>query len=218
MAAEHPLICAGIWRGQTPACRGRYPCSGGGRHGYARRLWFGPAIEKRALTGASGRCRSLYLSPADRRFDFKAMAQDLATCSGVTILCGRFEGVDERVMETLWHHRSVHFGDFVHDRRRVAAQARSDATVRLLPGVLGTRQRGRGEKPFLRPAGAPAPNTPAPCWKGPPHPPGSSCPAITAKSPKGRQAQSETADRTTTPELCGQNIPPRSEPSRKARP
>lgn len=77
----------------------------------------------------------IYLSPRGRRFD-QQMARTLATMPGVTLLCGRFEGVDERVLE---HHRveEVSLGDFVLTGGEIAAQALLDATIRLLPGVLG---------------------------------------------------------------------------------
>jgi tRNA (guanine37-N1)-methyltransferase len=75
------------------------------------------------------------MSPRGRRFD-QAMARDLATCAGVTILCGRFEGVDERVI-THYGMTEVSLGDFVMTGGELAAQAMIDATVRLLPGVLG---------------------------------------------------------------------------------
>jgi tRNA (guanine37-N1)-methyltransferase len=67
------------------------------------------------------------------------MARDLADCAGVTMLCGRFEGVDERVIE---HYgiTEVSLGDFVMTGGELAAQAMIDATVRLLPGVLGNAQ------------------------------------------------------------------------------
>lgn len=64
------------------------------------------------------------------------MARDLARCDGVTMLCGRFEGVDERVLEH-WGVTEVSLGDFVMTGGELATQAMLDATVRLLPGVLG---------------------------------------------------------------------------------
>jgi tRNA (guanine37-N1)-methyltransferase len=78
------------------------------------------------------------MSPRGRRFD-QAMARDLAGCAGVTMLCGRFEGVDERVIE---HYgiTEVSLGDFVMTGGELAAQAMIDATVRLLPGVLGNAE------------------------------------------------------------------------------
>ena len=88
-----------------------------------------------AQTHARGRWPILYMSPRGRRFD-QAMASDLARCAGVTMLCGRFEGVDERVLEH-FGVTEVSLGDFVMTGGEIAAQAMLDATVRLLPGVLG---------------------------------------------------------------------------------
>jgi len=107
---------------------------GGGAGMVLRADVVGPAIEE-ASAHARGRWPILYMSPRGRRFD-QAMARDLATCSGVTMLCGRFEGVDERVIE---HYgiTEVSLGDFVMTGGELAAQAMIDATVRLLPGVLG---------------------------------------------------------------------------------
>jgi len=77
----------------------------------------------------------VYLSPRGKPFD-QAMARRWAGARGVTILCGRFEGVDQRVLD---HHQveEVSLGDFVLTGGEVAAQAMIDATVRLIPGVLG---------------------------------------------------------------------------------
>ncbi|WP_370205126.1 tRNA (guanosine(37)-N1)-methyltransferase TrmD [Pararhodobacter marinus] len=87
--------------------------------------------------GTPGRARwpLVYLSPRGRPFD-QATARRWARCDGVTLLCGRFEGVDERVLE---HYgiEEVSLGDFVLTGGEIAAQAMIDATVRLLPGVLG---------------------------------------------------------------------------------
>lgn len=77
----------------------------------------------------------VYLSPRGRRFD-QAMARQWAAGDGITILCGRFEGVDQRVLD---HYaiEEVSLGDFVLTGGELAAQAMLDATVRLIPGVLG---------------------------------------------------------------------------------
>ena len=107
---------------------------GGGAGMVLRADVVGPAIEE-ASAHARGRWPILYMSPRGRRFD-QAMARDLATCSGVTMLCGRFEGVDERVIEH-FGITEVSLGDFVMTGGELAAQAMIDATVRLLPGVLG---------------------------------------------------------------------------------
>ena len=77
----------------------------------------------------------VYLSPRGRPFT-QATARAWAAGRGVTLLCGRFEGVDERALEA--HGvEEVSLGDFVLTGGEVAAQAMLDATVRLMPEVLG---------------------------------------------------------------------------------
>ena len=88
-----------------------------------------------ARQGTKGIAPLVYLSPRGRRFD-QAMARDWARTDGVTLLCGRFEGVDERVLQH-FGIQEVSLGDFVMTGGEIAAQAMIDATVRLLPGVLG---------------------------------------------------------------------------------
>ncbi|MCB1408702.1 MAG: tRNA (guanosine(37)-N1)-methyltransferase TrmD, partial [Rhodobacteraceae bacterium] len=87
--------------------------------------------------GTPGRARwpVVYLSPRGRPFD-QATARRWAACDGITLLCGRFEGVDERVLQA-FGVEEVSLGDFVLTGGEIAAQAMIDATVRLLPGVLG---------------------------------------------------------------------------------
>jgi len=79
----------------------------------------------------------IYLSPRGRPFN-QAMAQRFSRAQGITMLCGRFEGVDQRVLD---HHRieEVSLGDFVLTGGEIAAQALIDATVRLIPRVLGNQ-------------------------------------------------------------------------------
>lgn len=88
-----------------------------------------------ARQGTKGIAPLVYLSPRGRHFD-QAMARDWARTDGVTLLCGRFEGVDERVLQH-FGIQEVSLGDFVMTGGEIAAQAMIDATVRLLPGVLG---------------------------------------------------------------------------------
>lgn len=80
----------------------------------------------------------VYLSPRGKRFD-QQMAQNWARADGITLLCGRFEGVDERVLQH-YNIQEVSLGDFVMTGGEIAAQAMIDATVRLLPGVLGNAE------------------------------------------------------------------------------
>jgi len=77
----------------------------------------------------------VYLSPRGRRFG-QAEARRWAGARGVTLLCGRFEGVDQRALDH-FGFEEVSLGDFVLTGGEIAAQAMIDATVRLLPGVLG---------------------------------------------------------------------------------
>ena len=85
----------------------------------------------------------IYLSPRGRRFD-QAMARSLATTPGAVFICGRFEGLDQRVIE---HYgvTEVSLGDFVMTGGEIAAQAMIDATVRLVPGVLGNEASAEEE-------------------------------------------------------------------------
>ncbi len=81
------------------------------------------------------RASTIYLSPRGQRLD-QAFVRDLANGPGVILVCGRFEGVDERVLETR-NIVEVSLGDFVLSGGEPAALALLDATVRLLPGVMG---------------------------------------------------------------------------------
>lgn len=77
----------------------------------------------------------LYLSPAGRRFD-QAVARELATGEGFSLLCGRYEGVDERVREHLVDDE-LSIGDYVLGGGEVAAMVVLEAVARLVPGVMG---------------------------------------------------------------------------------
>lgn len=88
-----------------------------------------------ARSKARGNMPIYYLSPRGRKMD-QPLMQTLARTDGVTLLCGRFEGVDERVLEH-FGIQEISLGDFVMTGGELAAQAMIDATVRLLPGVLG---------------------------------------------------------------------------------
>jgi tRNA (guanine37-N1)-methyltransferase len=89
----------------------------------------------RDVTADRARWPLVYLSPRGRRFD-QAMARRFAGCEGVTLICGRFEGIDERAIDH-FGIEEVSLGDFVMTGGEIAAEAVIDATVRLRPGVLG---------------------------------------------------------------------------------
>ena len=77
----------------------------------------------------------IYLSPRGRPFT-QARAEALSQTDGVTLLCGRFEGVDERVIER-FGIEELSIGDYVLSGGEIAAQTVIDATLRLIPRVLG---------------------------------------------------------------------------------
>ena len=77
----------------------------------------------------------ILLSPRGRVFD-QQMANEWIKGAGIILLAGRFEGVDQRVIEH-YDIQEVSLGDFVMSGGEIAAQAVIDACVRLLPGVLG---------------------------------------------------------------------------------
>ena len=84
---------------------------------------------------ADGPRAVVLLSPRGVRFD-QAMAARLSRLDHLVLLCGRYEGIDERVRETLGAEE-VSLGDFVLTGGEVAALAVIEAAVRLLPGALG---------------------------------------------------------------------------------
>jgi tRNA (guanine37-N1)-methyltransferase len=88
-----------------------------------------------AIEGAGGTGPLLLLSPRGRPLDQEAV-RAFADGPGVTLVCGRFEGVDERVVEAR-SIEEISLGDFVLSGGEPAAIALIDACVRLLPGVVG---------------------------------------------------------------------------------
>jgi len=79
--------------------------------------------------------RVLYLTPQGKPFS-QALAEDYAREKALILLCGHYEGVDERVLEEIVTDE-VSLGDFVLTGGEIAAMAIIDAVARLLPGVLG---------------------------------------------------------------------------------
>jgi len=87
--------------------------------------------------------RVLLLSPAGRRFD-QAFAGDLAAEPWVVLICGRYEGIDERVAEGL-SAEEVSIGDYVLSGGEVAALVVLEAVARLVPGIVGREESLRQE-------------------------------------------------------------------------
>jgi len=104
--------------------------AGGGAGMVLRADIIGRAVEASHRAGPI-----LYMSPRGRPFT-QAMARKLAAGPGCTILCGRFEGIDQRAIEH-FDMQEISIGDYVLTGGELAAQVLLDAVVRLLPGVLG---------------------------------------------------------------------------------
>lgn len=80
----------------------------------------------------------IYLSPRGRPLDQKRV-RELADGPGATLLCGRFEGIDQRVLD-VWQVEEISLGDFILSGGETAAIALLDSVVRLLPGVIGAAE------------------------------------------------------------------------------
>lgn len=85
----------------------------------------------------------ILLSPQGRLFDQK-VAWELATHEQLVLICGHYEGVDERVREHLASDE-ISIGDYVLTGGELAAMVAVDAVVRLLPGVLGSEESPRDD-------------------------------------------------------------------------
>ena len=87
--------------------------------------------------------RIFYLSPKGKKFDQK-FAQELSQEKSISLICGHFEGVDERVLSTR-NIEEISIGDFILSGGESAALAVLDSVIRLLPGVLGNAQSKNDE-------------------------------------------------------------------------
>jgi tRNA (guanine37-N1)-methyltransferase len=79
--------------------------------------------------------RIFYLSPKGKKFDQK-LAQELSKEKSINLICGHFEGVDERILSTR-NIEEISIGDFILSGGESAAFVVIDSVLRLLPGVLG---------------------------------------------------------------------------------
>ena len=87
--------------------------------------------------------RIFYLSPKGKKFDQK-LAQELSREKSVSLICGHFEGVDERVLTTR-NIEEISIGDYVLSGGETAALVVLDSILRLLPGVLGNERSSMDE-------------------------------------------------------------------------
>lgn len=105
------------------------PCGGGA--GMIMR----PDVLGRAIEATRTKGRIIYMSPKGRPLTQK-LVHELAAEEELMIICGRFEGIDERIIEA-FNVEEISIGDYILTGGEQAAQILLDAVVRLLPGVLG---------------------------------------------------------------------------------
>ncbi len=114
----------------------------GGGHGMVIK----PDVLDKALKSVSeDKGPRIYLSPRGKKFD-QAFAKSLSKEKGAVFICGRYEGVDERF---LIHNNveEISVGDFILSGGEIGAQIIMDATIRLLPNVIGN-SKGLVEESF----------------------------------------------------------------------
>jgi tRNA (guanine37-N1)-methyltransferase len=133
---------AGLWRLDAVDIRD----SAAGKHRSVDDAPFGggpgmvlrPDVLDAAIAGAGGAGPLVNLSPRGKPLD-QARVRELAAGPGVRLICGRFEGIDERVLEKN-AVEEISLGDFVLSGGEPAAIVLIDACVRLLPGVVGAAE------------------------------------------------------------------------------
>jgi tRNA (guanine37-N1)-methyltransferase len=96
-----------------------------------------PDIVDAAISARRGPGPLIYFTPRGRLLT-QSRVRELAAERGVTLLCGRFEGVDQRVLDA-HDAEEISLGDFVLSGGELAALMLMDAVVRLLPGVTGNQ-------------------------------------------------------------------------------
>ncbi len=94
-----------------------------------------PDVIERALLSFPAQGRKIYMSPRGTPLT-QNLVKELSKEETLTILCGRYEGVDQRVLDA-YDFEEISIGDYVLTGGEMAAHILMDATVRLLPGVLG---------------------------------------------------------------------------------
>lgn len=170
--------------------------AGGGAGMVLRADVMGRAIDHALRTAPQG-APLVYLSPRGQRFD-QALARTWAQAPGITLICGRFEGLDQRVIDH-YNIEEVSLGDFVLTGGEIAAQAMIDATVRLRPGILGNEESAEEESfsegllehpQYTRPSE----------WNGRPIPPVLQS-GHHGQIAKWRRAKAEELTRTRRPDL-----------------
>lgn len=170
------------------------PC-GGGQGMVLRPEPLFAAVE--ALKGPA--TRVILMTPQGRPFK-QAMARELAGEEHLLILCGHYEGVDQRVIEALVDDE-ISIGDYILTNGALAAAVLCDAVIRLLPGALGD-ERSALDESFSRPD-----RLEAPCYTKPLEFRGMKVPEVLVSGHHERirqwkDEQAELRTRQNRPDLC----------------
>jgi tRNA (guanine37-N1)-methyltransferase len=133
---------AGVWRLETvdirDFARDKHRSVDDAPFGGGPGMVMRPDVLDAAIEGTGGTGPLLLLSPRGRPLDQEAV-RAFADGPGITLVCGRFEGIDERVIEAR-SIEEISLGDFVLSGGEPAAIVLIDACVRLLPGVVGSAE------------------------------------------------------------------------------
>ena len=97
------------------------------------------ALDKNTKSGE----KIIYLSPKGKKFD-QSEARSISKLNKLNILCGHFEGIDQRLLETR-NIEEYSIGDFILSGGETASFVFVDALIRLLPGVLGNEESNKEE-------------------------------------------------------------------------
>ena len=97
-----------------------------------------PDIVEAAILSVPNPGRKIYMSPRGKTLT-QSLAQELAKEDGLTILCGRYEGVDQRVLDA-YGFEEISIGDYVLTGGEQAAMILMDSVIRLLPGAVGNAE------------------------------------------------------------------------------
>ncbi|MBR2534964.1 MAG: tRNA (guanosine(37)-N1)-methyltransferase TrmD [Hyphomicrobium sp.] len=176
--------------------------TGGGAGMVLRADVLGPAIDHAKTLNPAAPL--VYMSPRGKPLT-QELARAIASGPGITILCGRFEGIDERVIEH-YAMTEISIGDYVLSGGELAGMVLLDSVIRLLPGVIGAAEslthesfeQGLLEYPhYTKPR----------VWQGRPTP-DILLSGDHKKIAQWRQQQSEAITAARRPDLLGKTTPP----------
>ena len=103
-----------------------------------------PVFDAIKHTGASG--KMIYMSPRGKILD-RTKIEELAELGEITVLCGHYEGVDQRIIDE-WDMEEISIGDYILTGGELAAMVLIDSVSRFIPNVLGTKESATEESVY----------------------------------------------------------------------